>query len=166
MVYTANWGIICHLPPFTGTRNNHWKTWRAFFFSLGIPPQKITCPQKRGNFKKEISSSNYQFSGYFSFKGDTLHWKNTPLAQNDHTNMPKMMQQKSMTNLTHTKTNVNQVNQHISPQWIPEIPRWCFAIQRSGTGTRWPNLVLNGVHAMCLNLCWLRCLGETNKFTK
>ena len=26
MVYTANWGIICHLPPFTGTRNNHWCT--------------------------------------------------------------------------------------------------------------------------------------------
>ena len=24
MVYTANWGIICHLPPFRGTRNNHW----------------------------------------------------------------------------------------------------------------------------------------------
>ena len=24
MVYTANWGIICHLPPFTGTKNNHW----------------------------------------------------------------------------------------------------------------------------------------------
>ena len=23
MVYTANWGIICHLPPFRGTRNNH-----------------------------------------------------------------------------------------------------------------------------------------------
>ncbi len=23
MVYTANWGIICYLPPFTGTRNNH-----------------------------------------------------------------------------------------------------------------------------------------------
>ena len=22
--YTSNWGIICHLPPFTGTRNNHW----------------------------------------------------------------------------------------------------------------------------------------------
>ena len=25
MVYTANWGIICHLPPFRGTRNNHWR---------------------------------------------------------------------------------------------------------------------------------------------
>ena len=24
MVYTANWGIICYLPPFRGTRNNHW----------------------------------------------------------------------------------------------------------------------------------------------
>ena len=23
MVYTANWGIICHLPPFRGTRNNY-----------------------------------------------------------------------------------------------------------------------------------------------
>ena len=23
VVYTANWGIICHLPPFMGTRNNH-----------------------------------------------------------------------------------------------------------------------------------------------
>ncbi len=22
--YTANWGVICHLPPFRGTRNNHW----------------------------------------------------------------------------------------------------------------------------------------------
>ena len=24
MVYTANWGIICHLPPFTGTWKIHW----------------------------------------------------------------------------------------------------------------------------------------------
>ena len=24
MVYTANWWILCHLPPFTGTWNNHW----------------------------------------------------------------------------------------------------------------------------------------------
>ncbi len=24
MVYTANWGIICHLPPFRGTRKIHW----------------------------------------------------------------------------------------------------------------------------------------------
>ena len=24
MVCTASWGIICHLPPFRGTRNNHW----------------------------------------------------------------------------------------------------------------------------------------------
>ena len=24
MVYTANWGIICDLPPVRGTRNNHW----------------------------------------------------------------------------------------------------------------------------------------------
>ena len=24
MVYTANWGIICYLPPFRGARNNHW----------------------------------------------------------------------------------------------------------------------------------------------
>ena len=24
MVYTANWGIIFYLPPFTGTKNNHW----------------------------------------------------------------------------------------------------------------------------------------------
>ncbi len=24
MVYTSNWGIICHLPRFRGTRNNHW----------------------------------------------------------------------------------------------------------------------------------------------
>ena len=23
-LYTANWGIICHLPPFRGPRNNHW----------------------------------------------------------------------------------------------------------------------------------------------
>ena len=23
VVYTANWGIICYLPPFRGTRNNH-----------------------------------------------------------------------------------------------------------------------------------------------
>ncbi len=25
-VYTANWEIICYLPPFRGTRNNHWNT--------------------------------------------------------------------------------------------------------------------------------------------
>ena len=25
MVYTANWGIIYHLPPIKGTRNNYWK---------------------------------------------------------------------------------------------------------------------------------------------
>ena len=25
MVYTANWGIIRHLPPFTRTKNNHWQ---------------------------------------------------------------------------------------------------------------------------------------------
>ena len=24
MVYTSNWGILCHLPPFTGTRFNQW----------------------------------------------------------------------------------------------------------------------------------------------
>jgi len=24
VVYTANWGIICHLRPIKGTRNNHW----------------------------------------------------------------------------------------------------------------------------------------------
>ena len=24
MVYTANWVIICYLPPIKGTRNNHW----------------------------------------------------------------------------------------------------------------------------------------------
>ena len=29
MVYTANWGIICDLPPVRGTRNNHWD---KFFF--------------------------------------------------------------------------------------------------------------------------------------
>ena len=23
-IYTANWGIICYLPPFMGTKNNHW----------------------------------------------------------------------------------------------------------------------------------------------
>ena len=26
VVYTANWGIICTLPPFRGTRNNHWSS--------------------------------------------------------------------------------------------------------------------------------------------
>ncbi len=30
MVYAANWGIICHLPPFRGTRNNHWYIVREF----------------------------------------------------------------------------------------------------------------------------------------
>ena len=33
MVYTANWGIICHLPPFRGTRNNHWLISRSVLVS-------------------------------------------------------------------------------------------------------------------------------------
>ena len=26
-LYIAFWGVICYLPPFTGTRNNHWLDW-------------------------------------------------------------------------------------------------------------------------------------------
>ena len=34
MVYTANWVIIYHLPPFKGTRNSCWNSfWRRSFFS-------------------------------------------------------------------------------------------------------------------------------------
>ena len=35
MVYTANWGIICYLPPFKGTRNNQWEWIRCR--SVGLP---------------------------------------------------------------------------------------------------------------------------------
>ena len=38
MVYTANWGIICHLPPFRGTRNNHWINGWKMNFLLGFWP--------------------------------------------------------------------------------------------------------------------------------
>ena len=31
MIYTANWAIICHLPPVKGTRNNHW----FYHFTVG-----------------------------------------------------------------------------------------------------------------------------------
>ncbi len=27
-LYIAFWGVICYLPPFTGTRNNHWIMWQ------------------------------------------------------------------------------------------------------------------------------------------
>ena len=40
MVYTADWGIICHLPPFRGTRNNHWNhlqfSWLLMFLFVYI----------------------------------------------------------------------------------------------------------------------------------
>ena len=37
LVYTANSGIICYLPPFRGTRNNHWsivtmRIWCFYFY--------------------------------------------------------------------------------------------------------------------------------------
>ena len=35
MVYTANWVIICHLPPIRGTRNNHW-TYQEFRCPIGL----------------------------------------------------------------------------------------------------------------------------------
>ena len=28
-LYIAFWGVICYLPPFMGTRNNHWPDWKT-----------------------------------------------------------------------------------------------------------------------------------------
>ena len=45
MVYTANWGIICHLPPFTGTKNNHWYTPGKNTIYKRCPPICQSFPQ-------------------------------------------------------------------------------------------------------------------------
>ncbi len=46
----ANWGVICNLPPFRGTRNNHW--WP------GIPSLKLTAkaPANRSKPKRKRES--------------------------------------------------------------------------------------------------------------
>ena len=38
-IFPANWGIICYLPPFRGTRNNHWicsGSWKPFNFQTTV----------------------------------------------------------------------------------------------------------------------------------
>ena len=46
MVYTANWGIICHLPPFRATRNNHWPWGVLVLIYKGIPEAYWISRQK------------------------------------------------------------------------------------------------------------------------
>ncbi len=63
MVYTANWGIICYLPPFRGTRNNHWNIipyspGSFVLFELSVIRWKHAKYQRhdRRTFYHEISS--------------------------------------------------------------------------------------------------------------
>ena len=77
-LYIAFWGVICYLPSFTGTRNNHWKS------SLHETNSKSTwkygvCPKRI-----EISSSKHQFSGAILVSGSVyrLYWV-VPLPAQD-----------------------------------------------------------------------------------
>ncbi len=66
MVYTANWGIICHLPPFTGTRNNH--SLVDLFFSASKPSFSSTSsdpknhPNQSGGSQHVSSLMNWRES--------------------------------------------------------------------------------------------------------
>ena len=71
MVYTANWGIICYLPPVKGTRNNHWyvEDFNHKRSRAGHPPRgnKYIWPAN-GDMQNNRS---YSFDISTKSKGDT-----------------------------------------------------------------------------------------------
>ena len=81
--YIAFWGVICYLPPFTGTRNNHWNIYPSYSWAQGEwfssvtsqvksiwrPLQKNQCRWSRWGISelnlKKISWQNFQNISYF-----------------------------------------------------------------------------------------------------
>ncbi len=61
MVYTANWGIICHLPLFRGTRNNHWFTGTACTTNRTDSSRyaALPCPSSNGSMRSELVEMGY-----------------------------------------------------------------------------------------------------------
>ncbi len=81
MVYTANWGIICHLPPFRGTRNNHWLICfppffggRAFCYKKHLAKLSVLKPENPPT-KPPVRGDVMCFVDVILHKSRKLNWE-------------------------------------------------------------------------------------------